>query len=70
MLRYKTEVIIPPDRYISLQLPEELPEGHAIVTVVFQPNPASSQAAAPEDNPENQDIEWWEEFEGDCERIA
>ncbi len=70
MIRYQTEVVIPPDRYVSLQLPVELPEGNATVIVIFQTAFSDSSPSAPEDNPESQDIEWWEEFEGDYEKIA
>jgi hypothetical protein len=69
MTRYQTEVIVPPDRYVALQLPAGLPEGRATVTVVV--HAASESAAGPhEDDDESQDIEWWDEFEDDYEAVA
>ncbi len=64
MLRYRTEIVIPPDRYVCLQLPEGLPEGQAIVTVHFHDaaHPANPDALGDVD-PDHEDIEWWEEFE-------
>ena len=65
MRRYRTEIVIPPDRFIGLQLPAHLPEGRAILTVyVHDPDPAD---ASPEAEADRQDIEWWEEFEADAE---
>ena len=62
MRRYRTEIVIPPDRYIGLQLPAHLPEGRAIVTILVQ-EPEPGDDAAPEADAEGQDIEWWEEFD-------
>lgn len=64
---YRTEIVIPRDRYVCLQLPDHLPEGRARVTVEFVPS-----TPAPRDDDEGpadleldrQDIEWWEEFDG------
>ena len=64
MRRYRTEIVIPPDRYVGLQLPAHLPEGRAIVTVVVQ-EPEAAEAGWPEAEADRQDIEWWEEFEGE-----
>jgi hypothetical protein len=61
--RYRTEIVIPPDRYLGLQLPSNLPAGRAIVSItVEEPDPAE---LAPwlETDPDQQDIEWWDEFE-------
>lgn len=69
MIRYQTEIVVPPDRYVALQLPPDLPEGRAVVTVVVQ-TALESESAAAEEDAESQDIEWWEEFEDDYERIA
>ena len=33
-VRYRTEILIPPDRYVCVQLPSYLPEGRAVVTVI------------------------------------
>ena len=66
MRRYRTEIRIPADRAILLHLPPELPEGRAFVTVVVadEEEPGPDEAGPPEDDPEGQDIEWWEEFDG------
>ena len=62
MRRYRTEVVIPPDRYIGLQLPPHLPEGRAMVTViVHDPEPAAAGDWGSE--ADRQDIEWWDEFD-------
>jgi hypothetical protein len=64
VIRYQTEVIVPPDRYLCLQLPAHLPEGRVTVTVIAdEPEPAEV-LAAPEPDLDRQDIEWWEEFDG------
>lgn len=63
MRRYQTEIVIPPDRYVALQLPPHLPEGRAIVVVqVEEPEPAEASSWA-EGDLDRQDIEWWDEFE-------
>jgi hypothetical protein len=60
--QYRTEVIIPPDRYVALQLPAHLPAGRALVTIlVEEPDPADDPDA--ETDPDRQDIEWWDEFD-------
>jgi hypothetical protein len=67
---YRTEILIPADRYVCLQLPPHLPEGLATITVhvhVAGPDDPPDDRPAPE--PERQDIEWWEEFEGDREGL-
>jgi hypothetical protein len=60
--RYRTEILIPPDRFIGLQLPPDLPEGRAIVTVVVH-EPDPGDVAAYDADPDRQDIEWWDEFD-------
>ena len=58
MPRYRTEIIIPADRLVTLQLPASLPLGRAVVTVQVQEvRPAGEEA--PEDHG---GIEWWDEF--------
>lgn len=64
MRRYQTEVLIPPDRFIGLQLPPHLPEGRATVTVVVR-EAEPSEFHAIEAETDRQDIEWWEEFDAD-----
>lgn len=68
MIRYQTEIVVPPDRYVALQLPPDLPEGRAVVTVVVQT--VLEPECAIEEDVESEDMEWWEEFEDDYERIA
>ena len=61
MQRYQTEVLIPADRFVGLQLPMHLPEGRAIVTIsVVEADPPLR--AEPDDDPDRLDIEWWDEF--------
>ncbi len=63
---YRTEIRIPADRYVCLQLPPHLPEGRATITVDI-PGPDDPEADRPAPEPDRQDIEWWEEFEDDRE---
>ena len=71
MLSYRTEIAIPTDRYVCLQLPAHLPEGRALITVeVPGPDEAKAGPDAIETEPDHQDIEWWEEFEGDREGLV
>jgi hypothetical protein len=68
MRRYRTEIHIPADHAILLHLPAHLPEGRATVTVVVadeDEGAAGADAFAAEVDIEGQDIEWWEEFEGE-----
>jgi hypothetical protein len=74
---YRTEIVIPVDRYVCLQLPEHLPEGRATVTVQFQgpePDPVEPpgavKAGAAVNDPDVEDIEWWEEFEGELDPLG
>ena len=70
MPQYRTELVIPPDHYVCLQLPPDLPEGRAIVTVLVQsPQPAGLVESA-EPDLDRQVIEWWDEFEDDRERLS
>lgn len=63
MQRYRTEIHIPNDRYVCLQLPDRLPEGKAIVTVVFDQHPPNSDPESEASDPDQDDIEWWDEFD-------
>ena len=71
MTHYRTEFIVPPDRYLCLQLPAQLPEGKVTVTVTVHapappdPGPSSEPKSEAEDDLDRQDIEWWEEFDED-----
>ncbi len=67
MRRYRTEILIPPDRTILLQLPAGLPEGWA--TVVVQCHEAASPEVH-EADPDHQDIEWWDEFDEGQQPVA
>jgi hypothetical protein len=58
--RYRTEIIIPDDRYIVLQLPAEIPTGRARVTI--QVDEADATDAADGATGFEDDIEWWDEF--------
>lgn len=61
-VRYRTEILIPPDRYVCVQLPSYLPEGRAVVTIVVHEPEPEPQGPPREADPDRQDIEWWEEF--------
>jgi hypothetical protein len=61
--RYRTEIVIPPDRHIGLQLPSHLPEGRAIVIIQVEEPDEADAAYSPDSDPDQQDIEWWDEFE-------
>jgi hypothetical protein len=61
LTRYRTEILIPPDGYVCLQLPPGLPAGRATVSVEFRDEPA--EATPQNDDPDREDIEWWEEFD-------
>lgn len=66
---YRTEIHIPADHSITLQLPAHLPAGRAIVSVVVadEEEAGPDVAVPPEIELEGQDIEWWEEFDGEPE---
>jgi hypothetical protein len=64
VFRYRTEIVVPADRYVCLQLPAHLPEGRATVVVSF-PDLHQADGLSPPDEPDREDIEWWEEFEDD-----
>ncbi|HEY2154939.1 MAG TPA: hypothetical protein VGH33_04875 [Isosphaeraceae bacterium] len=64
-MRYRTEILIPPDRYVCVQLPAYLPEGRAIVIVTVNDREIGDQGHPEESDPDRQDIEWWNEFEAD-----
>jgi hypothetical protein len=65
--RYRTEIVVPFDRYVCLQLPEPFPTGPAVVTVMIH-DPLLGGEPADRDltDPDREDIEWWEEFEEDA----
>jgi hypothetical protein len=68
--RYRTEVVIPPDRALVLHLPEDLPEGRAIVMIQVEEEvdldtDLDGDGHDLEDvlDVHAHDMEWWEEFE-------
>jgi len=61
--RYRTEIVIPQDRVLGLHLPEHLPAGRAIVTILIVEREAADDPSALDHD--HQDIEWWEEFGDD-----
>jgi hypothetical protein len=68
--RYRTEIVVPADRYVCLRLPDHLPEGRAFVTVDFADAETPTTAVLGESPPfhedaDREDIEWWEEFDED-----
>jgi hypothetical protein len=63
--RYRTEIVIPQDRIVELHLPENLPTGRAVVTVlIVDSQPGDDSVGTDHDR---QDIEWWEEFGDDAD---
>lgn len=61
MRTYRTEILVPSDRSVVLQLPDHVPAGWATVTIrVDEPDPADFEEVLDLDHT---DIEWWEEFE-------
>ncbi len=70
MQQYRTEVVIPSDGSLFLQLPDRFPTGKAIVTVWVHEPELSGQSPESELDDDHLDIEWWEEFDGDREEVA
>ena len=66
MPRYHTEIVIPPDRYVCLQMPAHFPEGTATVTVLVGEHDGGEAVSPREADPDRQDIEWWDEFEDEA----
>ena len=64
--RYRTQILIPPDRTVVMQLPSTIPDGWAIVTIQVQEN---HEAEHHEADPDHQDIEWWDEFDDEEELL-
>ena len=60
MRRYRTQILIPFDRTVVLQLPHAVPEGWATITVQVQEAEPKDHI---ESDPDRQDIEWWDEFD-------
>jgi len=62
-MRYQTEIHVSLDRYVCLQLPSFFPEGRAVVVVTVETEDPAIDGSAPVDEPDRQDIEWWDEFD-------
>ena len=62
-MQYRTEIEIPADRYVCLQLPDFIPQGQATVTVTTPDHVAPPEARL-DDESDVRDIEWWDEFDG------
>ena len=62
-MRYRTEIVIPPDGYVCLQLPSYIHEGRAIVTVFVSDRESKTEEAGHETDTDRHDIEWWDEFD-------
>src|SRR5260221_13611525 len=64
LMRYRTEIFVPNDRYVCLQLPDYLPEGKAVVIIQFEdPDKPDPAPGAVDDSGRHDDIEWWEEVD-------
>lgn len=65
-MQYRTEIVVPEDRYVCVLLPDYLPPGRAVLTVtISEPDatePMPSQGSDPEGD-DRDDIEWWDEFD-------
>ncbi|CAN5910776.1 hypothetical protein BH23PLA1_BH23PLA1_25320 [soil metagenome] len=66
MRSYQTEIRIPADRYLHLRLPDQLPEGKAVLIVeMVDPAPTDPETIPDAElgpfDPE--EFEWWEEFD-------
>ena len=68
-MQYRTEIHIAPDRYVCLQLPDFIPEGRATVTVsiTLDAERVPLEFTSERESDAN-DIEWWEEFDGENPR--
>jgi hypothetical protein len=62
-MRYQTEIHVASDRYVCLQLPSFFPEGRAVVIVTVESEGALATDRPAADDPDRQDIEWWDEFD-------
>lgn len=58
--RYRTEIVVAADRLVVLQLPADIPEGRAFVTVQSVEGVEADVAEAESDRV---DIDWFEEAE-------
>ena len=68
MPRYRTEIVIPPDRAVTLQLPGSLPAGPAVVWVVVDgpsPDLGDDDLVDEAGDLDARDIEWWDDLDDD-----
>lgn len=66
MSRYRTEIVVPSDRVVTLHLPDDFPEGRArLVVEVAEPAEFGGELEPSDADLAADDIEWWDEFEGD-----
>jgi len=56
---YRTEIVIPADRYICIQLPPDFPEGIALVGFRTPDDDAPGDPTGHRED-DGRDIEWWE----------
>ncbi|GAC1463336.1 MAG: hypothetical protein NVSMB9_00690 [Isosphaeraceae bacterium] len=63
MQSYRTEIVIAADRYLCLQLPAHVPTGTARVTIEFTSPSQVGKSPIETEEPDREDIEWWDEFE-------
>lgn len=65
MRRYRTEIVVPEDRCVTLHLPLEMAAGHATLTIEVESveEGGHDQAPAAKAAARRVDMEWWEEFE-------
>jgi hypothetical protein len=61
--RYRTEIEIPADRYVCIQLPAHMPKGRATVTVMFHDPESADAPPADTSDLDQDDIEWFDEFD-------
>lgn len=67
-MRYQTEIHVAPDRYVCLQLPTYFPAGRAWVTVTFDLDGPTGNEPRGGDEPDREDVEWWDEFDDESGR--
>ncbi len=65
-MRYQTEIHVATDRYVCLQLPTYFPEGRARVTVTFDLDGPTGLEPRGDDEPDREDVEWWDEFDDEA----
>lgn len=64
--RYRTEIVIPNDRVITLILPDDIPLGRATIVVKSLTMDSHDDDVEIGDD-DQQDIEWWDDASEDAE---